>query len=94
MFLFASDLCCIQVFHVANISGFIGMFRESWGQDRALGKGPDEPGAGRWSARRVWGPADGACLSSSRLPNPVRTDRGWGQGKEWRAQPGCAKGAR
>jgi hypothetical protein len=37
------------------------------------GKGRDEPGAGGWGARRVWGPADRACSSSSRLPGPART---------------------
>jgi hypothetical protein len=27
------DLCCIQVFYVANVSCFKCMFRESWGHD-------------------------------------------------------------
>jgi hypothetical protein len=26
-----SDVCCIQLFHVASDSYFRGMFRESWG---------------------------------------------------------------
>ena len=35
----ASDLCCIQVFLVASVSCFRGMFRESWGIAPALGEG-------------------------------------------------------
>ena len=33
----ASDVCCIQVFHVASVSCFRGMFRESWGHGPGTG---------------------------------------------------------
>jgi hypothetical protein len=42
----ASDVCCIQVFHVCKCFVFQrGMFRESWGTDQALEKGRGKPGA-------------------------------------------------
>jgi hypothetical protein len=37
------------------------------------GKGHGKPGTGGWDVRCAWGPADGACSSSSWLPGP------WGQ---------------
>jgi hypothetical protein len=40
----ASDLCCIQVFNVACVSCFRGLFRESWGTTCALGEGPWQAG--------------------------------------------------
>jgi len=58
---FASKVCCIQVFHVASVSCFRGMFRESWGHG---------PGAGgRGAASR--GSTDGACGASGHArPHP------------------------
>jgi hypothetical protein len=35
----ASDVCCIQVFHVVSVSCFRSMFRESWGTGRMPEKG-------------------------------------------------------
>jgi hypothetical protein len=35
----ASDLCCIQVFHVASVSCLRGMFRESWEHGSGAGEG-------------------------------------------------------
>jgi hypothetical protein len=62
----ASNICCIQMFHVASLSCFRSMFRESWGH------GPSTEGRG--VARR--GPIDGACLCSSRpRVSPTRRER-------------------
>jgi hypothetical protein len=61
----ASDVCCIQVFHIASVSCFRCMFRESWehGSDAggrgAVSQGPADEGAARL------GPTDRSCSSSS-----------------------------
>ena len=89
----ALDVCCIQVFHVASILCFRGIFIESWRH------GPDA--ARRYTASR--GPVDGAHDAhgglrmgrarphpGSRVP-PARKEEGVRE-KEWRAQPGCVCG--
>jgi hypothetical protein len=38
-------------------------------------KGRGEPGASAWGAMRAWGPADGACSSSSRLLGRAHVER-------------------
>jgi hypothetical protein len=89
------DLCCIQVFYVANVSCFGGMFRESWGH------GPD---AGRRSTSSE-GPTDGShgapgvlqtgCVSPRLGSQVLPSQREKGvRRKEWWTQPRCACWAR
>ena len=62
----ASDVCCIQVFHVASVSCFRGMFRQS------LGHGPGAGGWGAVSQRLVDGAhgAPGVLRTSCARPHP------------------------
>jgi hypothetical protein len=72
----------LQVFHVSEVES-------RGGTARASGMGCGELGNGGWGAlgagsrgtRCTWGPADVACLSSSRLLGPSRVMRGGGKGE-------------
>jgi hypothetical protein len=70
----ASDVCCIQVFHILKV--------ESHGaRPGCQGMEHDESLAGGRGTQRTYNPADGACSSSCRLSGPARVERGGGQGE-------------
>ena len=94
----ASDVCCIQVSHVASVSCFRGMFGESWGHGSgARGRGAvsrvpadgarDAPGVLQKGRAR---PHYGSCVPPTRSPAPVSRPRGEREegirGKERRAR--------
>jgi hypothetical protein len=97
---FASDVCCIQVFHVASISCF--SLESHGGTTRALGEGRGEPGASEWGMWLAWGPMAGRArpYPSSRV-SPARTERrgpeegavGTGVGSRWRTRGGVSSQA-
>jgi hypothetical protein len=91
----ASDLFCIQVFHVASVSCFRDVFRESWGHGpSARGRGVVNQGSadGAHSALRDLRMGRARLYPGSWVP-PAQREKVV-RGKERRAQPGCTCGAR
>ena len=76
----ASDVCCIQVFHISEV--------ESHGaQPRRRGMGRGEPWAGGRGTQRTSDHAIGACSSSCRLSGAARPEIEEGvTGEEWWAR--------
>jgi hypothetical protein len=81
----ASDLCCIQVFHVTSVLCFRDMFRESWGTARALRKGRSVPGS-YGQGTLVLIPARGSRPRGERGGGSRGMSDGHGAGRDGRGQ--------
>ena len=88
-----SDVCCIQVFHVASIFMFLMYVQKvmgAWPGRREKGRG--ELGADGWGARRAWDLADGGVLVLiSSLGFRPRGERGGDRGKKQWARGGARR---